>query len=156
MKHTTILLATVVSILSCISCSDSDVKTEFNTTDFWNEHHAQSWDSTSTSNNLIGTWVWVYTNCCPEGNSQVGKRTENENIKLKIDREFVELSRNDTLLLKTKWFIYLKDGDLYGLQTDLSIMQVHGRILFSNNAVLFNNSYIDGANNYFLRELYRD
>jgi len=45
-----------------------------------------------------------------------------------------------------------KDGELYGLELDSSITTLlYGRILTCGEILEFNNSYIDGSDNYFKR-----
>lgn len=147
---TNTLLAVVLVGFIIGSCEGTEVNNDFNSTDFWIEHHTNSWDSLSIKQNLIGTWKWVYSYCCGEG-ALSGTRTDIENLKVRFSESRIELIVNNQIVQISNWTLYMKDGDLYGLDVHPLILQLHGRILFSGNKVLFNNFYIDGADSYFER-----
>ncbi len=147
-----IILILIIATIAFISCDEAEVHSEFNNSDFWEEHHSMEWDSTSTANNLLGTWNWVYNVCCPLSSNFEGVRKEQENIKVRITNTKIELIEKGKVIQTSKWSINLIDYDLYGIVMESHIPNLGGRILFSNNHVLFNDSYIDGADNYYSKE----
>lgn len=135
------------------SCEEAEVNSEFNSSDYWAAHHLQQWDSTSTANNLLGTWTWKYNVCCPFTKGFEGVKKDKENLKVKFTTNTIEVVQNGEITQTSNWSINRKNEALYGLEMDNPIHQLYGRILFSDNKVLFNDSYLDGADNYFIKDL---
>jgi hypothetical protein len=50
------------------------------------------------------------------------------------------------------WQLQREGGSYFGLVTTPGNLWFHGRIFFCGNEVLFNNSYIDGWDNVFVRK----
>lgn len=147
-----LLITGILSVL-CFSCDEADVLAEFNTTDFWETHHSQSWDSTSTANELLGTWVWEYNVCCPLGVTFEGSNKSSENVKVIFSVSEIKMIIEDEVTTTTNWGVTEIDDNLFALNMDNPIPILHGRILFADNRVLFNASYIDSADNYFYKDL---
>ncbi|MEL6556735.1 MAG: hypothetical protein AAFQ94_01035 [Bacteroidota bacterium] len=142
---------TVLSMLF-YSCEEADVLAEFNNSDFWESHHRVQWDSTSTANELIGTWVWEYNVCCPLGIAFEGSDKTAENVKVTFTPAAINVSVDGEETTNTQWGIRKIGENLYRLNMADAIPILHGRILFAEDKVLFNASYIDGADNYFYKD----
>lgn len=153
MKQLFFVLGTILFIL--IACEEARLRKEYNILDFSTDHSSQSWDSTSTANQLIGSWKWVYYECCVEGTLGAEDKTDEEFI-VKINRTKIQVYQKDELVKSTDWFLEIEDGNFYGINTQSDISQISGRILFSGDRILFQNSYIDGADNYFIRYVVKD
>lgn len=155
MKILQVVLTGIV-IANMISCKETDITESFDITTYWQAHHEQSWDSTSTANQLIGRWIWIRTNCCGETQYPSSSNVAGDGIQVRFSASSIDLIDNGEVTQSTPWSVSLIDGDLYGLEMDQPIQQLYGRILFAGHEALFNHSYIDGADNYFLKELTSD
>jgi hypothetical protein len=140
----------IAFVLLKIACTQDDLQNiPISQTQIWNCYQSKTWTKDKVFNLLVGRWQWVYSENYSEG---TGNSTKSENM-------IVEFFTDSTLLVTvnnrlgdtTKWIIVPKDGDLFGLQSDSSINQLQGRILNCGDVLEFNNSYIDGIDNYFER-----
>lgn len=136
-----------------LSCSKDEVNPPFDPSSMWNAHQEKEWDSVAVARQLQGQWKWVYNYCCPEGAKQKGSNTEGEGLYIRFYEDSrLEVYKNDKLIQESSWSLYLKDGEnLYGLKLEPAVSQLYGRILFKKDYVLFNNSYIDGEDNFFVK-----
>ncbi|MEQ9426484.1 MAG: hypothetical protein RJQ09_18825 [Cyclobacteriaceae bacterium] len=147
LANTTLL----VVLVWFVACDNEDaVTSKYNFEDFWNAHVEQRKDSISVKTSLIGTWDWVFTRCCPESNQNQGRLTSNENVSVVIDSQMIEILRDGNLEHSTKWQLESKADGLFGLEMESFNSLISGRILFKDNIVLFNNSHLDGVDNYFI------
>lgn len=137
-------------IISC-NTDENSANPLYDITEMWEAHHSSQWDSLSTANQLIGVWKLIYYDCeiCNDPNEQQ-KAGENLIVKFYPDGT-LELFQDDALKQQSTWFVKIKDVALYGLVVDPPLPQLYGRILFNEDKVLFNNSYIDGGDNFFTK-----
>ncbi|MEQ8472358.1 MAG: hypothetical protein RIC35_14290 [Marinoscillum sp.] len=150
MKYLAIFTIATISILSS-SCDESE-SIESELTNFWAEHHQLEWDSTSTANKLVGTWKLTYRYCCPESSTPGETRNvENENYRLSITSDKIYVFIDGELTQESDWSLKTQDVELFGVDAEPFVANTFGRILFADNKVLFNGSYIDGADNYFVK-----
>lgn len=147
-----LLFITAILVTIFYSCEEADVLAEFNTTDFWESHHSIQWDSTSTANELLGSWVWEYNVCCPLGVTFEGADKTSENVKVTFTPTAIQVIVDGEETNNTKWGIRKIGENLFRLNMADTIPILNGRILFAEDKVLFNASYIDGADNYFYKE----
>ena len=148
MKKIIFILA--IALFTIVACEEASLNKEYNIVDFSSDHASQVWDSTSTANQLLGSWQWVYSECCVEGHLGGEDKTDEEFI-VRIDHMTIQVYQKKELVKSTDWFLEIEDGGYYGINAQLYIPQIRGRILFSGNRILFQNSYLDGADNYFVR-----
>ena len=145
-KRALILILTIIFI----SCNKEEVSQRpMSQTDIWNCYNNSEWTDLKIRNELIGSWKWIYSEnfWTPDK----GRNTENENtiIKFSLDST-LNVIVDGKLQNSTKWTITSKDGELYGLELDSTVTTLlFGRILICGKIVEFNNSYIDGSDNYF-------
>ena len=100
---------------------------------------------------LIGRWRWVYAvnYWAPDE----GRNTENEELQVHLeDDSTLTVIRRGGVEQTTTWTVVLRDASLFGIDTDIFVGNLRGRILLCDNLVEFNNSYIDGSDNYFVKE----
>ena len=144
-----------IMLFSLNACEESSLRKEYNVQDFSSDHASQSWDSTSTANKLIGSWQWVYTESCVEGNL-TGEGKTSEEFIVEIRSTEIRIYRQDEFVESTGWSLEIEDGSYFGINTQSGIHQLRGRILFSGDRILFQNSYLDGTDNYFIKYLVED
>ena len=150
-----IIFVFAIAFFTIVACEEASLNKEYNIVDFSSDHARQVWDSTSTANQLQGSWQWVYSECCVEGTLGGVDRTGEEFI-VRIDLTTIQVYQKNELVKSTDWFLEIEDGNYYGINTQSYISEIRGRILFSGNRILFQNSYIDGADNYFVRHTVKD
>jgi len=137
-------------ILFCISCAEEDISGRpISQSDIWNCYNDSEWSDVKVKDELIGKWKWIYTENFWTPNE--GWNTENENTVIEfLNDSSLQISVNSVLMGTTKWSVKPQDGELYGLELDSTITALlHGRILICGEILEFNNSYIDGSDNFF-------
>ena len=89
---------------------------------------------------------------CPESTTGVTtENVENENFQISISTNKISVFVNGELEQESIWSIGIKDVELFGISAEPYVANTFGRILFAEDIILFNGSYIDGADNYFER-----
>jgi len=147
-----IIISFIVLIgVSLQSCKKEDLSINLPTQEeMWSCHHQNDWDTTKMKNELSGKWKWVFTQ--NYWNPTEGRNTEDKHIEIEFANDSIlNIIENDTIIHSAKWSIVLKDDDLFGIEFDSSVSLLHGRILICGNTLEFNNTYLDGDDNYFLR-----
>jgi hypothetical protein len=119
--------------------------------EMWTCHHLSSWDMITTRDALIGEWVWKYEGCfwVPEDAGCDG--LDAFTIEFKNDNTLVA-KENGTIIQTATWKVIEGDADLYSIEATPAVTTLYGRILFCDDFVEFNHSYIDGCDNYFKRK----
>ena len=118
--------------------------------ELWDCHTQAVWHTETVFDELVGKWKWFYTQSY--GLEENGSNTEIENMVIEFQKDSVLNIYIDGNMESTSiWSVILTDPPLFGLALDSAINQLYGRILFCNDIVEFNNSYIDGDDNYFRR-----
>jgi hypothetical protein len=122
-----------------------------NQREIWDFHHKMTWDTLSTKKTLIGEWEWEYIGCfwnpdCANYNDFKGMT-----IEFKSDNT-LHVRENGRITQTMNWKVVKGDADLFRLDADPGVFQLNGRILFCDERVEFNHSYIDGCDNYFKRK----
>lgn len=140
------------SMFLILSCDKEDVSQRpMSQTEIWDCYNDLEWKDIKIRNELIGRWKWIYSEnyWAPDK----GWNTENENTLIEfLNDSTLNIIVNGELENTTKWIVTPKDGELYGLELDSAISTLfYGRILICGETVEFNNSYIDGSDNYFKR-----
>ncbi|TDE13710.1 hypothetical protein [Dyadobacter psychrotolerans] len=118
----------------------------------WKCQQENNYDEAATRKSIIGTWGWKYS-AGSHVSSTPSKNTESsKNLRIKFNED-----GSGTIMAKDTngtftWTIELKDNNLYGFQTMPFISQVSGRLLFCDNLMMCNGSYVDGPDNIFKKE----
>jgi len=117
----------------------------------WDCHHETSWDSLKTNFTLIGEWEWEYIGCYwfPEGAND--EEFKGLTIEFKSDNT-LDVKENGQITQTSNWKVVDGDLDLFAIDVEPTVNQLYGRILFCDDRVEFNHSYIDGCDNYFKRK----
>lgn len=119
--------------------------------DMWECHHETTWDSLKTKNALIGEWEWEYIACFWNPEDANNNEFKGLTIEFKSNNT-LNVKENGQTTQTSTWKVVGGDADLFAIDVDPSVPQLYGRILLCNERVEFNNSYIDGCDNYFKRK----
>lgn len=143
-----IALILTISILS-IACNKEE-NPPISRGDIWECHHERTWDSLSTKEALIGEWEWEYVRCFWSPDDANGNEFDGLTIEFKQDNT-LDVKENGQITQTSNWKVVDGDADLFAIDADPAVAQLYGRILFCEDRVEFNDSYIDGCDNYFKR-----
>lgn len=132
------------------SCTEkSDPMYDYQAT--WKCHFEKDWTYESTRSKIIGHWEWKYIKCCGETINPYQNSTESEGLIIEFNSDGTgKLLDRDTYDEFT-WDIRLVDNELFGFEIIPRIPQLYGRLLLCDNLMISNHSYIDGADNYFVK-----
>lgn len=140
-----IFLATI----SLIACNKESAP-PINQAKMWECHHKIKWDSLQTQKNLIGIWEWEYVGCYWNPEKANNESFRGMSIEFKPDSTLI-VRLDEEITQTSNWEVVKDYGELFALKADPSVIHLNGRILFCDNIVEFNNSYVDGCDNYFKR-----
>lgn len=132
------------------SCSKEKIpERPMSQNDIWACYNNSEWNKLKIREKLIGSWKWIYTECFwfPEN----AKNTENENIQIDfLSDSTLNVIVDGKRMSSTKWTVITEDTKFYGIELDSNVTHLlSGRIFICDEIVEFNDSYIDGADNYF-------
>ncbi len=134
--------------LIIISGLSSCKKEKVDVNSYWHCNQSQTLDSIAISSKLIGSWTWAKQSCF--WTEKTKSADKNVQVVFKSDHTF-SVSEGSNTLTQGTWNLEQVDGTSWGLDMSSSSDYLYGRILFCNNQVLFNHSYIDGCDNLFNR-----
>lgn len=114
-------------------------------------HTNAKWDSLRIAKALPGLWKWERISCYWEQRNPSSFLYLGLTVEFKPDQT-LQVRREGELLHSAKWQLR-KEGAFrtYSLQTEPMVHYVRGLILFCGNKVEFQESYIDGCDNRFVR-----
>lgn len=146
-NHTnSLIIAISILLFSC----NKEKYSPYSQARIWNCHHELTWDSTSVNETLIGEWEWEYILCIADPQNANDEDHKGTTIEFKSDNT-LDVIENGEITQTSNWKVVDGDSDLYKINVDPYVIQLYGRILFCEKRVEFNNSYIDGCDNYFMR-----
>ena len=143
------LLLLPIILFVLIACDEEKVHQEFSISEYWTEHHKTEWNSLTVTQNLLGTWDWVYNVCCPMLQGFKGEFTLDQNIQVIFSTDRITITQDGEVIESGDWYVETRDGKLFGVTASPFVAKIGGRILFNGDHVLFNSSYVDGPDNYF-------
>jgi hypothetical protein len=152
MKNSVVISTFILISLLTQNCSksqgDQNVHADqINTKQLMDCYTAQNYDSTRLASQLIGNWKWIESYAYAIGSVQADKAVF---LNLTQGGTYT-VTVNSVISSQGHWGLQIVDGNGFGLVTTQSINYLQGRILLCGNQLLFNNSYIDGADNLFAR-----
>lgn len=151
-------LSVLIQIM-LIGCKEEENSAE-NYVAIWKCQQENNYDEAATRKNIIGSWEWKYS-AGGQVSSTPAKDTESfKNLKIKFNADGSgTIMAQDTsgtftwtIEVKDSWTVGLKENQLYGFRTVPFISQLSGRLLFCDDLMMGNNSYIDGVDNVFKKE----
>ena len=151
MRYFAPLFVLLLTTVSCDSERKELVPPPLSQAEMWDCYQQQEWDMQSLREELIGRWRWVYSvnYWAPDE----GRNTESEELQVHFeDDSTLTVIRRGDVEQTTTWTVVVRDASLFGIDTDKSVGNLRGRILLCDNLIEFNNSYIDGSDNYFVKE----
>lgn len=136
-------------ILLSVSCKKKNLP-PISQQEMWDCHNQKTWDAIDTRDELIGKWSWEFISCYSDPEN--GSSTEHEGLTIEFKEDGTLAVTNDGLVTDNiLWRVIDGDANLYAVIVEPPVSQLYGRILFCDNRVEFNNSYIDVCDNYFIR-----
>lgn len=111
-------------------------------------HRSISRDSVATESALIGVWDWEYITCFWKTEKANGEDYKCLSIEFKADYTLIVKESGKTTQT-ARWKIFRGDPEFFVIKTDPLVPQVVGRIQFCKDVLEFNDSYVDGCDNYF-------
>jgi len=142
-----IVLILVISII-IFSCNKNP---PINQREIWDCHQEITWDSLKTKNTLIGKWEWEYISCYWNPEDANDSRFKGLTIEFKSDST-LDVKESGQIIQTSIWKVVNGGVDLFAIDVEPTVIQLYGRILFCEERVEFNHSYIDGCDNYFKRK----
>jgi hypothetical protein len=149
MRSPFIISAFIVISFLTFSCSKDKIE-QIDTTQLWDCFKSQNYDSAKLASKLIGTWKWTkYYAEIP------GTNKANKDVFMNLTKEgsFV-VTENSIVITQGNWKLRVVDFSNFELDLNKPSIYLYGRIVLCDNQVLFNNSYIDGSDNLFVRTDY--
>jgi hypothetical protein len=143
MKYRLIYLTFLILALGTESCKKDKSEMQL----LWDCNKSQHFDSTKLANHLIGTWKWK--------KMSYGLTTTpaDKNVVVLFDSKGkFSVSENSVTVTRGSWRLKPVDSEILGLSMDTPSQYLYGRILLCSDQLLFNDSYRDGADNYFTRK----
>lgn len=131
-------------VISCKKDPDSTMEMK----EIWDCHHQKEWTITSTQNVLNGIWELEKGGLYSADAPGTPKEQTGKYIEFRNDSVFA-YNQDWELLVSANGQIVDGDAGLFELELGKSIVGLYGRILICDGLLLFNHSYIDGADTYF-------
>ena len=99
---------------------------------------------------VLGTWEWQFMVCCPESTEGM-KRDSNLHggTKITLYDDGKGKKEDKSGIIDFSWKLKTVDFNYYGFDTDPRIFSISGRLFICNDQLFANDSYRDGADNYF-------
>lgn len=140
--RTTIL--SLIILAGLVSCKKENLDVDA----FWNCNKTQNLDSLSVTSKLEGSWKWAKQYCFWTDKTKKADR----NIKVTFNHDHTfSVTENASILTQGTWKVIPAGTGAWQLETSASSEFLPGRILFCDNQLLLNDSYIDGCDNLFYR-----
>ncbi len=114
----------------------------------WECNEDQNYDSTKLAAKLVGNWQWFIYSCYWSGTTN--KADKDVRVTFTSYGTFW-VKENSVIVTQGSWALKDEDSGILGLQLDTPSQYLYGRILLCDDQLLFNHSYIDGCDNFFVR-----
>jgi len=146
MKNLLIISAFIFISLLTFSCS-KDKLDQIDTKQLWDCYKSQNYDSTKLASELLGTWKWTAYHVEVPGTNKA-----NKDVFLNLTKTGTfTVTENSVVITQGNWNLRIVDINNYELELNNPSTYLYGRIVLCENQVLFNNSYIDGSDNLFIK-----
>ena len=132
-----------LTLLTALAACKKDKKLDVDS--YWRCNEAQNLDSTAISAKLIGSWIWNKRACFEAATESANKNIQ---VTFRADGTF-SVNENATSLTQGTWKLEQANHKTWQLNLSSRSDYLYGRILFCDNQVLFNQSYLDGCDNLF-------
>jgi hypothetical protein len=144
MRLVILYIPILIGFLSCKKETFSSI--DINS--MWECNKSKNLDSTALASKLTGSWSWSKQSCAWTGEN----RSVNRNLKVTFRNNYtLSVTDGANMLTEGTWRIVKLDVNSLGLTTSAQSTYLSGRILYCDTQVLFNDSYIDGCDNLFVK-----
>lgn len=152
MKRLVLLFVIVV-----MACKESE-ELPYSIPELVNCYNKNTWTQNSLRAALFGTWRWKFVTCGAGDCGKLRSSDLEQGLQLVLDAEnkyFVY--RYQSLVLEGEWDILVSAvHGFFEMNTTPSIsfstyVTTSGRLVLCENELLFNQSYVDGPDNLFIR-----
>lgn len=142
----TIIIWTVFTILIGFPSCTKDTSVNNDIQRLWDCNASQNFDSTKLAEKLIGSWQWT------ESSSELATKKTDKKVVVTFtaDRRFYVIE-NSAIITQGNWRLKIVDSGILGLSLDTTSQFLYGRILLCKTQVVFNDSYRDGTDNFFVK-----
>lgn len=142
----------LVLMLMFQGCEDKE-NPMFDDQAIWECHNENNWNYETTKNNVVGLWEWKYIKCCGETTTPYQNSTESKGLKIEFNSDASGVVVDQDMIYEFTWDlgVLVNENGLFEFQTTPSIAQLNGRLLFCDNLMMNNDSYKDGADNFFVK-----
>lgn len=131
------------------SCKKDDFNPPFNNIKFYEDHEAANWTKETATEHLQGRWKLIHIFCCGFGESNNWADVEDEYFELQFEGDSVKVFKNNIHEQTQHWTFDKKYDEKFYLKTEEFISNTSGTIYFSEDYMLCNSSYMDGADYYY-------
>lgn len=143
--------ALLISISIFLIACDKEVNPPISQGQMWDCHLEMAWDSTTMKENLMGEWDWKYIGCFWNPEDANDDEFKSLSIEFKSNKT-LDVKENGQVIQVSNWNVAYVEADLMAIDVDPRVAQLEGLILLCDEWLEFNNGYIDGCNNYFIRK----
>lgn len=152
MRRKNIFFTLLVTAILCAGPSCENLDSDYNYRPIWRCHYENNWSYESTKNKIIGRWEWKYMICCGETSRPYQSSTESRGFMVEFNPDGTGAAMDKSSIRAFTWDVRVIDNDLYGFQITPPISQLNGQLLFCDDIMMCNDSYIDGAD-HFLKKI---
>lgn len=100
---------------------------------------------------LFGEWEWIYISCIFDAEVAHEDLYKGLSIMFNSDNT-LEVKQDGEVTQTASWYVVSSEIEYQVIEVDPPVPQLYGRIFFCDDLVEFNQSYIDGCDNYFKRK----
>jgi hypothetical protein len=108
-------------------------------------------DSAAIHGALIGKWKWEFISCFWNPEKANGDDFKTLAVEFKSN-DTVEVKVDNAITQKSSWKVKALSDGSFSVVTTPIVLQLPGRIMFCGDRVLFQDSYVDGCDNYFIKQ----
>lgn len=145
MKNLFVILTTLI-IFSFLQSCKKVKPLNIDVTAYHQCHTSQNYDSSSIASKLVGTWKWTMVSCFWSGTTE---RSKSEVVVTFTEVGTFTVMEDGVVTTQGNWQLKSDNNKIFSLDIDQHSSFITGRILFCENEVLFNHSYIDLCDNLF-------
>ena len=111
-------------------------------------HNETTWDSTQIVNALKGEWEWDIMTCYFNPDAENEEEYAGISVSF-LDNNQLEVKENGVVTQTLDWTVSSDNFGNFRIEMDPRLDYFYGYILICDNDLSFNNSDLDGCDNYF-------
>jgi len=139
-----------VSLVVLSSCNKKE-QPPISHNDVWDCHSKKKWDSLEIKNNLIGSWDLEFMSCFWV--SEIISYDDSHFLTNEFRSDnTLEVMENNEIIQNSNWRVVNSSPNLFTLEVEPVVAYLKGYVLFCDERVEFNYSYIDLCDHFFKRK----